>query len=173
MCHIKGKITSNRTAIIAGIAILATLPVAASAIGASGELRVEAAANPDFLDPALACVTADDTARTVVISLTRRDPALAEALALPFASVVPRGTKPVDQTVDPPAGIGAYVVAGFNPDASVTLQANPSFSVRDGLPAGKAARITITLGRTARAAAARVAAGDSDYSVSPVPVSAT
>ena len=53
-CHIKGEITSNRAVIVAGIAALATLSVAASALGASGELRVEARANPDFLDPALA-----------------------------------------------------------------------------------------------------------------------
>lgn len=280
MCHIKGEITSHRPIIVAGIAALATISLAASALGAAGELRVEAGANPDFLDPALAYdplswqvmaatqggllafrrvtgtsgaalvpdlaqtlpttsrdgrtltftlrddvrfappvsrpataadvkaslermlwldsrgadlyrsiqgagdviahrsrllsgVTADDTARTVVISLTRRDPALAEALALPFASILPRGTKPVDQTVDLPPGIGAYVVSDFNPGTSITLTLNSGFAARDGVPAGKAQRITIAIGRSARAAAERVAAGDADYSVSPVPLSAT
>ena len=200
MCHIKGEITHQRAAISAVLAALATFSVAASALGASGELRVEARANPDFLDPALAYdplswqimaatqggllafrrdsgtsgaalvpdlaealpttsrdgrtltftlrddvrfappvsrpatasdvkaslermlwldsrgadlyrsitgagdviahrsrvlsgAKADDTARTVVLSLTRRDPALAEALALPFASVLPKGSR--------------------------------------------------------------------------------
>ncbi len=279
-CHIKGEITSNRAVIVAGIAALATLSVAASALGASGELRVEARANPDFLDPALAYdqlswqvmaatqggllafrrdsgtsgatlvpdlaealpalsrdgrtltftlrddvrfappvsrpatasdvkaslermlwldsrgadlyrsiqgagdviahrsrvlsgVKADDTARTVVISLSRRDTTLTEALALPFASILPRGTKPVDQTVDLPPGIGAYVVSGFDPDTSITLTPNSGFSARDGLPAAKTSRITIALGRSTRAAAARVAAADADYSVSPVPLAAT
>ena len=280
MCHIKGEITSNRTAIIAGIAALATVSLAASAVGASMELRVEAPANPDFLDPALAYdqlswqvmaatqggllafrrdsgtsgatlvpdlaealptlsrdgrtltftlrddvrfappvsrpatpsdvkaslermlwldsrgvdlyrsiqgatdviahrsrvltgVKADDAARTVVISLTRRDPALAEALALPFASILPKGTKPVDQTVDLPPGIGAYLVSGFDPGTSITLTPNTGFAAREGLPAGRASRITIALGRSARAAAAQVAAGKADYSVSAIPLSAT
>ena len=280
MCHIKGEITHQRATTSAILAALATFSLAASALGASGELRVEARANPDFLDPALAYdplswqimaatqggllafrrdsgasgatlvpdlaealpatsrdgrtltftlrddvrfappvsrpamasdvkaslermlwldsrgadlyrsitgagdviahrsrvlrgAIADDAKRTVVLSLTRRDPVLAQALALPFASVLPRGTKPVDQTVDLPPGIGAYVVSGFSPDASVTLTPNSAFEARDGLPQGKAARITIAIGRSARAAASRVAAGDADYSTTAVPPSAT
>jgi hypothetical protein len=65
------------------------------------------------------------------------------------------------------------VVSDFNPDTSITLTPNSGFAPRDGVPAGKAQRITIALGRSARAAAGRVAAGDADYSVSPVPLSAT
>lgn len=121
----------------------------------------------------LSGVTADDDARTLTIRLTRRDPAIVEALALPFASVVPRGTKAVDQTVDPPAGIGPYAITGFDPGTRIVLSPNPGFDARDGLPAGKAARITIALGRTSRDAATRVARGEADYSVMPVPVSAT
>jgi peptide/nickel transport system substrate-binding protein len=280
MCHIKGEITSNRAIIIAAIAALATVSVAASALGSAGELRVEAPANPDFLDPALAYdplswqvmaatqggllafrresgtsgaslvpdlaqalpslsrdgrvltftlrddvrfappvsrpanasdvkaslermlwldsrgadlyrsiqgapdviahrsrvlggVTADDTARKVVITLTRRDATLTEALALPFASILPKGTKPVDQTVDPPPGIGAYVVSDFNPGSSITLTPNTGFAARDGLPAGRSSRVTIALARSPRQAAVRVAAADADYSVSPIPLSAT
>ena len=278
--HMQGEITSTRALTTAVIASLATFSMVSGALAASGDLRVEAAANPDFLDPALAYdplswqvmaatqgglvafrrdagtaggtlvpdlaqalprvsrdgrtltftlrtdvrfappvsraaaatdvkaslermlwldsrgvslyrtirgagdviahrsriltgVTADDTARTVVIRLTRRDPALVQALALPFASVLPRGTKPVDQTVDLPAGIGAYVVTDFRPGASITLAPNSAFRARDGLPAGKPSRITIAIGRSPRAAATRVAAGDADYSVSAVPASAT
>ena len=279
-CHTKGEISHPRIARIAGIGLLIAISGTSQALGASGDLRVEAGGNPDFLDPALARdalawqvmgatqgglvafrraggtpgtavvpdlatalpvvspngltltftlrddvrfgppasrvalpsdvksslermltldsrgtalyaaidgapaviagrtrqlsgVVADDAARTVTISLTRRDPSLVQALALPFASVVPKGTRAVDQTVDPPSGLGPYAISAFDPDRRIVLTANPGYVARDGLPAGHAARITISLGFTPRAAAAHVAAGDADYSVMPIAQSAT
>ena len=264
--HTEGEISHSRIARIAGIGLLIAISGTSQALGASGELRVEAGGNPDFLDPALARdplawqimgatqgglvafrraggtpgttvvpdlatalpvvssngltltftlrdnvrfgppasrvalpsdvksslermlildsrgtalytaidgapaviagrtrqlsgVVADDAARTVTISLTRRDPTLVQALALPFASVVPKGTRAVDQTVDPPAGLGPYAISAFDPDRRIVLTANPGYVARDGLPAGHAAGITIRLGFTPRAAAAHVAAG--------------
>ncbi|MDA2953254.1 MAG: ABC transporter substrate-binding protein, partial [Actinomycetota bacterium] len=278
--HTEGEISHLRIARIAGLGLLIAISSTSQALGASGELRVEAGGNPDFLDPALARdplawqimgatqgglvafrraggtpgttvvpdlatalpvvspngltlkftlrddvrfgppasrvalpsdvksslermlildsrgtalytaidgasaviagrtrqlsgVVADDAARTVTISLTRRDPTLVQALALPFASVVPKGTRAVDQTVDPPAGLGPYAISAFDPDRRIVLTANPGYVARYGLPAGHAAGITIRLGFTPRAAAAHVAAGDADYSVMPIARSAT
>lgn len=278
--HTEGEISHPRIARIAGIGLLIAISGTSQALGASGELRVEAGGNPDFLDPALARdplawqimgatqgglvafrraggtpgttvvpdlaaalpvvspngltltftlrddvrfgppasrvalpsdvksslermltldsrgtalytaidgapaviagrtrqlsgVVADDAARTVTISLTRRDPTLVQALALPFASVVPKGTRAVDQTVDPPAGLGPYAISAFDPDRRIVLTANPGYVARDGLPAGHAAGITIGLGLTPKAAAAHVAAGDADYSIMPIARSAT
>ena len=279
-CHTKGETSHPRISRIAGIALLVTVSGTSLSLGASGELRVEAGGNPDFLDPGLARdplawqvlgatqgglvafrraegsagttlvpdlatalpvvspngltliftlrddirfgppasrvaqpsdvksslermlvldsrgtalytaiggapavvagrtrllsgVVADDTARTVTITLTRRDPTLLQALALPFASVVPKGTRAVDQTVDPPAGLGPYAISAFDPDQRIVLTPNPGYVPRDGLPAGHASRITISLGHTPRAAAAHVATGDADYSVMPISQAAT
>ncbi len=121
----------------------------------------------------LSGVTANDDARTVVITLTRPDRTLLEALALPFASVLPKGTRASDQTVNLTPGLGPYVISAFDPDSRIVLTPNPGFSARDGLPAGKTGRITITIGQRPRVAATRVATGQADYSVMPVPVAAT
>jgi peptide/nickel transport system substrate-binding protein len=118
-------------------------------------------------------IRANDSARRLVIRLTRRDPALPLALALPFASVLPAGIGAVDQTANPPAGIGAYAISDFRPGERIVLTRNRSYVARTGLPAGAADRIVITLGRSTREAAARVAAGQADYSTLTVSAGAT
>ena len=52
--HTEGEISHPRIARIAGIGLLIAISGTSQALGASGELRVEAGGNPDFLDPALA-----------------------------------------------------------------------------------------------------------------------
>lgn len=118
-------------------------------------------------------ITADDSARRLVIRLTRRDPDLPLALALPFASVLPSDTGAVDQTSSPPSGIGAYGITDFRPGESIVLSRNRAYIPRGGLPAGVADRIVIALGRSARDAAGRVADGQADYSTLAVAAGAT
>lgn len=116
----------------------------------------------------LAGVTADDARRTLVIHLTRRDPGMVQALALPFAFVVPRATAAVDQTTNPAAGIGPYAIDAFEPDVSIVLSRNPAYLARSGLPRGVPDRIAIAIGASTREAAARVVRGQADYSSAPV-----
>ncbi len=118
-------------------------------------------------------IRADDSARRLVIRLTRRDPSLPLALALPFASVLPSATGAVDQTANPTAGIGAYAISDFRPGDRIVLTRNRSYVARAGLPAGAADRIVIALGHSAREAAGRVAAGQAHYSPLPVASDAT
>jgi ABC-type transport system substrate-binding protein len=118
-------------------------------------------------------ITADDAGRRLIIRLTRRDPALPLALALPAASVLPAGTDAVDQTSDPAPGIGAYAITGFRPGERIVLERNRGFVPRGGLPAGVSDRIVISLGQSPRGAAARVAAGQADYSTLAVATGAT
>ena len=112
----------------------------------------------------LSGVTANDSSRRVVVRLTRRDPGIVQALALPFAFVVPRTTPPLDQTANPPAGIGPYSIDTFEPDEDIVLARNPAYVAQSGLPAGVSDRITISIGKSVRAAAAHVARGGADYS---------
>jgi peptide/nickel transport system substrate-binding protein len=146
-------------------------PVRASDFGPSLEraLRLNAALNPDYYTAIVgvpAClrrparcdlsrgITADDSARTVTIQLSRPDPDLPYKLALPQASLLPSGGpgEPAEGVAIP--GTGPYRIAGaITGSGSAQLVRNPYFTARPATdrPAGFADEIvferTATLGQ--------------------------
>ncbi|MBI2683863.1 MAG: hypothetical protein HYX33_00485 [Actinobacteria bacterium] len=112
-------------------------------------------------------VTASDAAGTVTIRLREPDPSILEALALPVASVLPRGTPPYDQSTTPPVATGPYVVRRYERDRSITLQRNPNFkSYTRALPEGFVSGIEVEIGVKASDSLSRIAAGDADATLS-------
>jgi peptide/nickel transport system substrate-binding protein len=120
----------------------------------------------------LSGVVADDTAATLLIRLSRPDPAFLQTLALPFAFVVPRETPPVDQSAKPPVATGPYYVKTYEPNRTIVLERNPNFQQwSPDIPDGQVDRIDITVGVSPADALAAVAAGQADYTQSRIALS--
>ncbi len=111
-------------------------------------------------------ITARDAAGRLDIALTRSDPAILQALALPFAFVLPRGTPASDQSRSAPASAGPFRVASYTPGDAIDLVRNPGYVAGAAGPAdvGPSA-IHVDLGLTSDDALARVAAGRADYAL--------
>src|SRR4029077_14282955 len=87
-------------------------------------------------------VVADDAAGTLLIRLVRPDPSFLDALALPFAFVVPRETPPVDQSAKPRVATGPYQVKSYQPNHEIVLVRNPNFQQwSPDIPNGKVDQI--------------------------------
>lgn len=76
----------------------------------------------------IAGVVARDSAREVEISLSRSDPAILHALALPFGFVLPRGTPASDQSTAGVASAGPYRIGDYTPGRSIDLVANAGYT---------------------------------------------
>lgn len=112
-------------------------------------------------------IEADDEARTLTIHLVKADPSFLEALALPFAFVLPKETAPVDQSTVPPVATGPYRVTSYEPNKQVVLERNTSFSPWSAdVPRGEVDRIVIRIGVPAQEALQGIAAGTIDYTQS-------
>ncbi|HJZ62557.1 MAG TPA: ABC transporter substrate-binding protein [Miltoncostaeaceae bacterium] len=117
----------------------------------------------------LAGVVADDTAGTVVVRLTRPDPSILTALAMPFADVMPKETPAVDQSVEPPVATGPYRVTSYDPNRQIVLERNTGFRQwTPDRPDGVADRIVVRLGVTGADAIADIQSGRADLTQSPL-----
>ncbi len=74
-------------------------------------------------------VIANDSAYTLTINLTGPDPEFLDALALPFAYVVPASTSSKLTGNNVPPGTGPYMWKSYNPNTEAVLVRNPYFHV--------------------------------------------
>jgi len=72
-------------------------------------------------------IVADDAAGTVAFHLSAPDPEFLDKLALPFAYIVPAGTKPQETGAHPLASTGPYVIASYRPKRLLRLVRNRFF----------------------------------------------
>jgi peptide/nickel transport system substrate-binding protein len=103
----------------------------------------------------IAGIVARDASRTLEIRLVRSEPAILQALALPFAFVLPRETPATADGGVPAASAGPYRIARYVPDAVIELERNP-------VPAAGASgpeRILVRIGMTPAQASRAIAAG--------------
>ena len=115
----------------------------------------------------LSGIAADDLTGRLVIHLVRPDPAFLDALALPFAFVMPRGTPPVDQSAKPPVATGPYYVKSYQPNRQIDLERNPNFQQwSPDIPNGDVDRILVRIGVKGSDAMSDMAAGTADYTQS-------
>lgn len=110
-------------------------------------------------------VIADDAAGTVTIKLTAPDPDLLQKLAMPFAFVVPTGTKNKDIGTDPLPATGPYMIESYKPDAEMVFVRNPEFKEwsAEAQPAGNPDKIVMRIGLSLEDATTQVANGQADW----------
>lgn len=90
-------------------------------------------------------IVTDDRARTITIRLTEPDGTFANALALPFAGLVP-STAPFESlTADPPPGVGPYALAEVRPNRGFVLRRNRRMPEIEGIARGNLDRISVRL----------------------------
>ncbi|MDQ5807481.1 MAG: ABC transporter substrate-binding protein, partial [Actinomycetota bacterium] len=80
----------------------------------------------------IAGIVSDDAARTIRITLARRNGWFPHALAMQFAGLVPSGTRARNLTYRPPPGVGPYRIARSG-RRSLRLEKVPDFAV-PGVP---------------------------------------
>jgi YVTN family beta-propeller protein len=109
-------------------------------------------------------IVADDAARTVTFHLSAPDPEFLYKLALPFASVVPTGTRSQETGAHPLPGTGPYVIASYRPKRLLRLVRNRYFREwsKAAQPDGYPDEIVFTIGGTPDEAVNEVIRGKAD-----------
>ena len=109
-------------------------------------------------------VVADDKNYTLTIHLTTPDPEFIDALALPFADVVPASTQSKNTGNNVPPGTGPYMWKSYNPNSEAVLVRNPYFKVWNPLaqPAGYPNEIIEKYGETVSDEVTAVQNGQAD-----------
>lgn len=110
-------------------------------------------------------VVADDKAHTVTFHLTAPDPDFLQKLALPFAYVLPAGTKAADTGTKPLPATGPYRIEAWKPNSSMRIVRNPNFKKwsDEAQPDGYPDVITMQIGLSDADAVTQVANGQSDW----------
>ncbi|WP_405733355.1 ABC transporter substrate-binding protein [Streptomyces sp. NBC_01537] len=116
-------------------------------------------------------VVGDAAADTVTINLTAADPEFPYKLAVPHASIVPKGSPAKDAGTTPLPGTGAYKAASYDPNKALKLVRNPYFKEwsREAQPQGYPDEIDETFGLTVEAEVTAVENGQADWMFDPPP----
>lgn len=116
-------------------------------------------------------VVGDAAAGTVTIKLTDPDPEFLYKLAVPHASVLPKGSPDKDSGTKPLPGTGPYMVDSYDPSRALKLVRNPHFTEwsRDAQPQTYADEIDYSFGLTVEAAVTAVQNGQADWVFDPPP----
>ncbi|MGD9694381.1 MAG: ABC transporter substrate-binding protein [Thermoleophilia bacterium] len=114
----------------------------------------------------IAGIVARDATGEVEFRLSRPQPSLLQALALPFGFAVPKGTPPTDQSTQAIASAGPYRVSRYVPGQRIDLARNPGYVAGAAGPApGGPDAIRVDLGVSSGEGIRRIGAGDADYSM--------
>jgi peptide/nickel transport system substrate-binding protein len=107
----------------------------------------------------------------VSINLTTPDPEFPYKLAVPHASVLPKGSPAKDAGTKPLPSTGAYKIASYDPNRALKLVRNPHFKEwsRDAEPQGYPDEIVETFGLTVEAEVTAVENGQGDWVFDPPP----
>jgi peptide/nickel transport system substrate-binding protein len=116
-------------------------------------------------------VVGDAGAGTVTINLTAPDPEFPYKLAVPHASIVPKGSPAKDAGTKPLPSTGPYMVGSYDPNRALKLVRNPYFKEwsRDAEPQGYPDEIDETFGLTVEAEVTAVENGQGDWIYDPPP----
>ncbi|MEO3935713.1 ABC transporter substrate-binding protein [Dermatophilaceae bacterium Soc4.6] len=116
-------------------------------------------------------VVVDQGAGTVVINLVEPDPELKYKLAVPHASILPASSPPKDAGNTPIPTTGPYMIASYDPNTSLKLVRNPSFTEwsHEAQPQAYSDTVTESFGLTVEAAVTAVENGQADWVFDPPP----
>lgn len=116
-------------------------------------------------------VVGDAAAGTVTIHLTAPDPELVYKLAVPHATVLPKGSPAKDAGTQPLPTTGPYMVASYDPNRALKLVRNPNFTEwsRDAQPQAYPDEIEESFGLSVEAAVTAVENGQADWVFDPPP----
>jgi peptide/nickel transport system substrate-binding protein len=109
--------------------------------------------------------------RTVTINLTAPDPEFPYKLAVPHATVLPKGSPAKDSGTKPLPGTGPYKIASYDPNRALKLVRNPDFKEWSpaAQPQGYPDQIIETFGLTVEAEVTAVENGQGDWVFDPPP----
>ncbi|HWD63504.1 MAG TPA: ABC transporter substrate-binding protein [Humibacter sp.] len=110
-------------------------------------------------------VVADASTNTITFNLTQADPEFEAQLAMPFASVLPAGTKAKDEGTTPIPTTGPYYFASYSPNKALVMKRNTHFKSwsAEAAPVGYPNEIDETFGLTAEAEVTAIENGQADW----------
>lgn len=116
-------------------------------------------------------VIGDDAANTVTIHLTAADPEFQYKLAVPHASILPKGSPSTDAGNTPLPTTGPYMVGSYDPNRALKLVRNPYFTEwsRVAQPQGYPDEIDESFGLTVEAEVTAVENNQADWLFDPPP----
>ena len=108
----------------------------------------------------------DNDRGTISFDLLQADPTFEEALALPWASVLPADTPTYDQSTSNPASAGPFYVARYRPGSAIELRLNSDYRSPDpALPDPTFQQVDVEIGVSPNAAVSGIAGGDFDVTL--------
>jgi peptide/nickel transport system substrate-binding protein len=116
-------------------------------------------------------VVGDRAKSTVTIHLVEPDPELPYKLAVPHASIVPKGSPVKDAGTTPLPSTGPYKFASYDPNRALKMVRNPFFKEwsQDAQPQGYPDEIDETFGLTVESEVTAVQNGQADWVFDPPP----
>ena len=123
-------------------------------------------------DPAKADISGietNDKTGEVTVTLSEPDGTFPAILGLNFSGVVPSSTPFKNQTSTPPPGTGAYKITSSEPNREFVLEKNTEFKPFEGVPEGKADKLTFEIIKSLSRAAQDTIRGRIDAMHDPPP----
>ncbi len=112
-------------------------------------------------------IRTNDRERTIKVELLEPQGDFLNRLALPYAALVPTGTRATDQSTTPIPTTGPYVTSSYRPNRSVLIVRNSHWATNRAagvpVPNGNPDRITIEIVASERVALERTLANEFDY----------
>ena len=126
--------------------------------------------------PTISGVTANDSAMTLTVHLTKPDGTFLDYMAMPFTFVYPTGTPFKDVSTIAPwrVATGPYMITKYVPNQQIVLSRNPNFhSWTPNTPNGYLNQINIAIGVTPEQSVNETADGQLDFYFENVPADRT
>jgi peptide/nickel transport system substrate-binding protein len=114
-------------------------------------------------------ITADDSAGTVEIKLSKPESDFEYVLTTPFSALVPSNTPQKDTENPPPAADGPYYISSYKPSRSFVALRNPNWKPIPGIPTGNPDKIQAVMTNDLAQSAQYVESGQDDYDENTLP----